>query len=129
MDFAAHYNSGGDPDRDCPRLYTWHRALWGRSVPGVPPLEFAVMSGRGFEMSLRTGGSEFRLASDGIIPTWSSTGWARWLDADLAAEIAKDADDFYRIASTIGGYILFPRNRMGQEGSSSGSARGGQADR
>lgn len=125
VDFAAHYQNGGDPDRDCPRLYAWHRALWGRSVPGVPPLELAVVPARGFEMSLRTaGGPLLRLASDGVIPTWSSRGWARWFDADLAVEIAKDADDFYRVASTIGGYILFPRNSIGQAGSTINQARG-----
>ncbi len=125
QDFAAHYRNGGDPDRDCPRLYAWHRALWGRSVPGVPPLELSVTSGRGFEMALRTAdGPEFRLASDGIIPTWSSSGWARSFGADLVAEVARDADDFYRIASTIGGYILFPRNRIGQAGSTINQARG-----
>ncbi len=76
-------------------------------------------------MSLRTaGGPLFRLASDGVIPTWSSRGWARWFDADLAAEIAKDADDFHRVASTIGGYILFPRNSIGQAGSTINQARG-----
>jgi len=124
-DFAAHYRNGGDPDDECARLYAWHRALWGRSVPGLPPLELSVIYGRGFEMSLRTAdGPEFRLASDGIIPTWSSPGWARSFDADLVAEIAKDADDFYRIASTIGGYILFPRNRIGQAGSTINQARG-----
>ncbi len=87
--------NGGDPDRDCPRLYAWHRALWGRSVPGLPALELSIIYRRGYEVSLRTAdGAEFRLASDGIIPTWSSPGWARWFDADLVAEIAKDADDF-----------------------------------
>lgn len=75
-------------------------------------------------MSLRTAdGAGFRLASDGMIPTWSSPGWARWLDADLVTEIAKDADDFYRTASTIGGYILFPRNRIGQAGRTINQAR------
>jgi hypothetical protein len=34
----------------------------------------------------------------------------------LVAEIAKDADDFYRVACTMGGYIVFPRNRVGQTG-------------
>lgn len=76
-------------------------------------------------MSLETAdGPEFRLASDGIIPTWSSPGWASSFDTDLVEEIAKDADDFYRIASTIGGYILFPRNRIGQAGNTINQARG-----
>lgn len=124
-DFASHYRNGGDPDRDCPRLYAWHRALWGRSVPGIADFQLDVIYGRGFEMSLRAAdGSEFRLASDGIIPTWSSPGWTRSFRSDLVAEIEKDADDFYRVASTVGGYILFPRNRIGETGRTINQARG-----
>ena len=124
-DFSSHYRNGGDPDRDCPRLYSWHRALWGRFVPGIADFQLDVIHGRGFEMSLRAGdGSKFRLASDGIVPTWSSPGWTRSFRTDLVAEVAKDTDDFYRVASTVGGYILFPRNRMGQTGRTINQARG-----
>jgi hypothetical protein len=124
-DFAAHYLASSDPDRDCPRLYAWHQALWGRPTADLPAFELDVVYDRGFEMTLRSpDGTQFRLASDGIIPTWSSHGWAKSLDADVAAEIAKDTDDFYRTASTIGGYILFPRNRSGQAGHTINQARG-----
>lgn len=124
-DFSSHYRNGGDPDRDCPRLYAWHRALWGRSLPGIAVFQLAVTYDRGFEMSLRTpNASEFRLASDSMIPTWSSPGWTRSFPSDLVAEIAKDVDDFYRVASTVGGYILFPRNRIGQTGRTINQARG-----
>ena len=125
QDFAAHYKQGGDPDRDCPRLYAWHRALWGRTAPDGKALSLEVIYGRGYEMSLTTAdGKQFRLASDGIIPTWSSAGWAMSFDTNVVAEIAKDTDDFYRVASTIGGYVLFPRNRTDQLGHTINQARG-----
>jgi hypothetical protein len=60
----------------------------------------------------------------------SRVPWRRPLRArdrlapDLVAEIAKDAGDFPPIASTIGGYILFPRNRVGQTGWTINQARG-----
>ena len=80
---------------------------------------------RGYGMRLRTAdGADFWLRSDGIIATWSSPGWTSRFAPDLVAEIARDADDFYRIASTIGGYILFPRNRAGQTGWTLNQARG-----
>ena len=122
-DFASHYSNDGDPDADCRRLYSWHRALWGRPVPGISAFELDVIYDRGFEMSLAApDGARFRLASDGMIPTWSK--WKRAFNADLVAEIARDADDFYRVASTIGAYIVFPRNRMGQTGDTINQARG-----
>jgi hypothetical protein len=125
LDFASYYESGGDPDRDCERLYQWHRALWSRPVPGVGPFDLEVIYDRGYGMRLRTAdGADFWLRSDGIIPTWSSPGWTSRFAPDLVAEIARDADDFYRIASTIGGYILFPRNRAGQTGWTLNQARG-----
>jgi hypothetical protein len=125
LDFASHYRNGGDPDRDCKRLYGWHRALWGRVVPGVGPFELAVIYDRGYGLRLRSAdGAEFWLGSDGMIPTWSSPGWTSRFAPDLAAAIAKDAGDFYRVACTIGGYIVFPRNRVSQTGWTINQSRG-----
>ncbi len=124
-DFASYYGDGGDPDRDCERLYVWHRALWGRGEAGVARFRLDVIYDRGYGLSLHAeDGSEFWLGSDGMIPTWSSAGWTKRFSADLVAEIDKDADDFYRVASTIGGYIVFPRNRRGQTGWTINQARG-----
>jgi hypothetical protein len=125
LDFASYYRNGGDPDRDCERLYVWHRALWGRVVPGVGPFELDILYDRGYGIRLRTAdGAEFWLGSDGIIPTWSPPGWTKRFAPDLVAEIAKDAGDFYRVASTIGAYIVFPRNRAGQTGWTINQSRG-----
>jgi hypothetical protein len=125
LDFASYYRDGGDPDRDCERLYLWHRALWGRAVPGVGPFELEVIYDRGYGMRLHSAdGAEFWLGSDGIIPTWSTPGWTNRFAPDLVTEIAKDAGDFYRVASTIGGYIVFPRNRAGQTGWTINQSRG-----
>jgi hypothetical protein len=125
LDFASYYQHGGDPDRDCERLYAWHRALWGRAVPGVGPFELEVIYDRGYGMRLHSADDAvFWLGSDGIIPTWSTPGWTDRFAPDLVAEIAKDTGDFYRVASTIGGYIVFPRNRAGQTGWTLNQARG-----
>jgi hypothetical protein len=103
----------------------WHRTLWGRAFPGVGPFEVEVIYDRGYGMHLCSAdGAEFWLGSDSIIPTWSSLGWASRFAPDLVAEIAKDAGGFYRIACTIGGYIVFPRNRTGQTGWTINQCRG-----
>jgi hypothetical protein len=126
LDFAKYYREeGGDPDRDSERLYLWQHALWGRPVDGIEPFELEVVRDRGYRMRLVTGaGVEFWLGSDGIIPTWSSPGWTSRFAPDLVAEIKANRHDFYRIASTIGGYLVFPRNRTGQTGWTINQARG-----
>ena len=99
--------------------------IWGRDVPGVRPFDLEVVYDRGYGLRLRApGGNEFWLGSDGIIPTWSTPGWTKRFALDLVAEIALDADNFYRIASTFGGYIIFPRNRAGQTGWTINQSRG-----
>ena len=45
----------------------------------------------------------------------------------LVAEIATNAAGFHRIASTIGGYVVFPRNRAGQTGWTINQSRGMQS--
>ncbi|MDP9431746.1 MAG: hypothetical protein M3P91_03245 [Actinomycetota bacterium] len=71
-DFASYYGDGGDPDRDCERLYVWHRALWGRAEAGVAPFRLDVVYDRGYVSLHAADGSQFWLGSDGMIPTWSS---------------------------------------------------------
>jgi hypothetical protein len=125
LDFASHYLDGGDPDRDSQRLYQWHRLLWSRPVSGVTCFELEITFDRGYGLNLRTDdGSQFRLGSDGIIPTWSTPGWTGRFAPNLVTEILKDTGDFYRLGSTIGGYLLFPRNRADQSGPSLNQARG-----
>ena len=105
--------------------FTWQRALWGRAFPGVAPFDLEVIYDRGYGMRLRAAdGVEFWLGSDGIIPTWSTPGWITRFAPDLVAEIEKNSNDFYRVGSTIGGYIVFPRHRTGQTGSTINQLRG-----
>ena len=76
-------------------------------------------------MVLRTQeGEVFWLGSDAIVPTWSAPGWTRSFTPDLVSEIVADVDDFFRVASTIGAYILFPRNGSGRSGSTLNQLRG-----
>ncbi len=89
----------------------------------MAPFRLDVVYDRGYGFSLHAAdGSQFWLGSDGMIPTWSSAGWIKRFGADLFAEIDKDADDFYRVASTIGGYIVCSR-------ATASARRGGRSTR
>lgn len=125
MDFASYYTGGGDPDQTCERLYLWHQALCARPVDGVGQFKVEVTYDYAYGLRLCTeNGAAFRLGSDGIIPTWSTPGWTCRFTPQLVAEIEQDKDDFFRLASTIGGYVLFPRNGKGQTGQTINQARG-----
>lgn len=125
VDFAAWYADGGDPDRDCEQLARWHQVLWSRPVTGVEPFALDVIYDRGYELRLTTkAGAEFRLAGDGIIATYSYGGWLTKFDPETLAEVTRDPVPFYRVASTIGGYLLFPRNGQGQTGPTINQVRG-----
>lgn len=128
LDFAEGYRTGRDPDRYSELLYRWHLALWSRPVPGFEPFELELLdTSWGYEFLLTAQARSFRLASDGIIATWSYGGCLDWFAPDLRAEVARDVDDFFRIASTVGGYLLFPRNGEGQSGPTINQARGTRA--
>ena len=125
VDFASYYLERRDPDRDSKLLYQWHQRLWGREVPGVGPFRLDVEWAGGYGLRLHdNGGNQFRLGSDAMVPTWSSLGWARRFDPALVAEIASDRGEFFRLSSTIGGYIVLPRNSPGQTGQTLNQARG-----
>src|SRR5690606_6071600 len=112
-------------DQTCERLYLWHQALCARPVDGVRPFEVEVTYDYAYGLRLCTeDGAAFRLGSDGIIPTWSTAGWTSRFTPQLVAEIEQDTNDFFRLASTIGGYALFPRNGEGQTGQTINQARG-----
>lgn len=124
-DFADDYRANRDPDRFSGRLYEWHRALWSRSVTGVDPFGLEVVWAGGYTMHLTTSDCRvFRLASDGLMQTWSGPGWHWRFQSDLLDEILADRCDFYRTASTIGGYLLWPLNRPGHTGQSINQTRG-----
>lgn len=123
--FADDYRANRDPDRYSAVLYEWHKLLWSRVVEGVAPFSLEVLGDRGYTIRLTTtDGRTCRLASDGLIQTWSSPGWHRRLQAAVIDEILTDRNNFYRTASTIGGYLLWPLNGPGETGQSINQARG-----
>lgn len=98
----------GDPDATSARLYEWHHAIWSHQAAQSRRFRLVNM---GLELRLTAkAGVEVRLKSDGIITTW--TGWTR-LAPDVAAVAAEPMDPFFRIASTIGAYILWPVDGYG----------------
>lgn len=101
-------SGGGDPDSHSSILRKYHKILWSKPLP----------SGKMFNLddtienvylSHSSDMGNFILASDSIIHTYFK--WQRM--QHIILEIPKDdIDYFYNIAHTVGGYNIFPGNRI-----------------
>ena len=86
----------------------YHQLLWSKELP----------NGDLFDLSIRNPGhyllhksirGEFSLASDGMIPSYRN--WKRAQELIVLIDETEIAE-FQRLAYTIGGSIVFPRNRV-----------------
>lgn len=100
--------SGKDPDIHSPTLRSYHKLLWSKPLP----------SGAMFILDDKTPGvylhhksalGEFSLASDGVIPTY--TYWKKL--SHIIKQVPEEARiNFLYLAYTIGGFMVFPGNRI-----------------
>ena len=108
-DFSEDYYKGLDPDKDNKILRNWHKILWEKKLPGKDIVFTLVKKKYGFVHSSNLG--EYYLTSDSIVPTYSRQ---KNSITNIINQFPKEEiDDFFRIASRIGAYILFPGNRIG----------------
>jgi hypothetical protein len=100
--------TGPDPDRDSPTLRQYHRLLWSKRLPSGASFDLADTYPDGY-LDHRSESGEFLLSSDSAINTY--THWMRMKPIiDQCPEPELEA--FRTIAYTIGGMIVFPRNRI-----------------
>jgi hypothetical protein len=105
-DFRTDAN-GGDPDKASPTLRQYHRMLWSKPLP----------NGQNFLLSDSINGTlyhksdlgEFFLASDSVASTFST--WKR-MEHIIKQLPKEDMTKFLDLAYTIGGYMVFPCNRI-----------------
>lgn len=105
FDFRRDTPEGKDPDSHSKTLRDYHRSLWSKPLPcgAVFDLKDNVP---GYYLYHRSDLGEFSLSSDAVIPTfkWNSQIQAWISEADLEA--------FNAQTYTIGGMMVFPRNRI-----------------
>jgi len=108
-DFSEDYYKGIDPDKYNKILRSWHKILWGKKLPEKDIILTLVEKKYGLIHSSSLG--EYYLTSDSIIPTYSMH---KNSITNIINQFPKEEiDNFFRIASRIGAYILFPGNRIG----------------
>lgn len=108
FDVYSDTPSGKDPDSFSPTLRRYHRILWSKPLPSGKP--FTLEDHRpGAYLCHKSELGHFNLSSDSIGHTYRFVRATSHIIPQLPEE---ELDDFYRLCSTIGGYIIFPSNRI-----------------
>ncbi len=98
---------GGDPDSTSPTLRNYHRMLWSKPLPNGQVFELTASKSGAYLYHNSTLG-EFSLGSDAITHSYKYHIRKKW----LTEEIQDDVNELFDAGSTIGGYTLFPKNRL-----------------
>ena len=107
-----------DADRYSSTLQEYHRMLWSKLLPNGKMFELSKVSNN--QLYHKSDLGEFYLSSDRAIPTFS-----KWKKLEhIISQIPKDRlSNFINLAETIGGIIIWPSNRIGDNQTING-ARG-----
>jgi hypothetical protein len=97
---------GKDPDTHSATLRRYHKRLWSKPLPNGFMFDLV---GRGSYLYHESTLGEFCLASDSVIQTF-----IRWesLRAITSQLTERENKEFFDIAYTIGGMMVFPANRV-----------------
>lgn len=108
FDVYSDTPEGKDPDSFSPTLRFYHRHLWSKPLPDGCRFELDVDRTRAY-LSHQSDLGIFNLSSDAIGHTYRDVkSMAHIIQQVDRAEI----DAFYRLASSVGAYIVFPSNRI-----------------
>ena len=100
-------SNGGDPDSTSPTLRKYHKILWSKPLPnGV----FFELHGNknGAYLYHKSELGEFFLGSDAITHSYKHHKRKKW----ITKKIPNEVNEIFDMGSTIGGYIIFPNNRI-----------------
>jgi hypothetical protein len=100
-------SKGGDPDHTSPTLRRYHKFLWSKPLPNGRVLELRDDRKDAYlyhESDL----GEFYFGSDAITHSYKNHIRKKWLTEQIPAEVTELFDP----GSTIGGYIIFPNNKI-----------------
>ena len=108
IDFDFYSDSNGkDPDYASPTLKTYHQKLWSKKLPNGKI--FDLESGRKNTYLYHYSElGEFYLGSDAITHSYKTHTRKKW----LTNQIPDHVNQLYSKGSTIGGYLIFPNNRI-----------------
>ncbi len=100
-------SNGGDPDSTSPTLRKYHKILWSRTLPNGKLLELSDNK-NGVYLYHQSELGEFFFGSDAITHSYKNHKRKKW----LTEQIPNEVKELFDTGSTIGGYIIFPSNRI-----------------
>lgn len=98
---------GGDPDSTSPTLRNYHKLLWSRPLPNGTIFQLTT-NRNGAYLYHNSSLGEYFLGSDSITHSYKNHKRKSW----LTKQIPEEVDELFDLGSTIGGYIIFPNNRI-----------------
>lgn len=98
---------GGDPDSTSLTLKRYHKTLWSKLLPNGKVLKLEDNQ-NGVYLYHSSDLGEFILGSDAITHSYKNQRRKQWLTSQILSEV----DELFNIGSTIGAYIIFPKNKI-----------------
>ena len=116
MDIDINFNfysdtpKGKDPDSYSPTLRSYHKILWSRELPNGSL--FKLDESIPMRLHHKSELGEFVLSSDSIAHTYSNIKSTTEIIKKIDAE---ELEKFVSLCSTVGGYIIFPSERINNQ--------------
>jgi hypothetical protein len=116
FNFYSDTPKGKDPDSYSPTLRNYHKILWSKVLPNG--LKFELDDKTPMRLHHKSNLGEFFLSSDSIAHTYSKTQSTVHIIKDIQVD---EINDFFSLCSTIGGYIIYPSERINNQMTINGS--------
>ena len=116
MDIDINFNfysdtpKGKDPDSYSPTLRNYHKILWSKELPNG--LLFKLDETIPMRLHHKSELGQFILSSDSIAHTYSNIKSTTNIIKNIEAD---EVEKFFSLCSTIGGYIIFPSERINNQ--------------
>jgi len=108
FDFQSEIGAGRDPDRYSPTLRKYHNKLWNKCLPNGELFELEDTHPKGYLYHQSSLG-EYQLTSDAITHSYKNTKRMSHIINEIPTE---KTEEIFSQGSTIGSYILFPKNKV-----------------
>lgn len=116
FDVYSDTPKGKDPDTHSPTLRRYHKILWSKPLPNGANFDLDDNTPKVLHHHSELG--EFFLSSDSMGHTYSRVKSMSHIVDQIPP---KEVNSFFSLASTIGGYILFPARRIDNKMTINGS--------
>ncbi len=108
FDFYSDTPARKDPDSYSPTLRRYHKILWSKPLPNGLRFDLTDTTPKVY-LHHQSELGEFFLSSDSIAHTYSRLKRMQHIINQIPS---KEIDSFFSLSSTIGGYIIFPKNKV-----------------